>query len=452
MASDGLLEAFLAAIQASLSVLLVMFYGCAAARLKILDVQSTKAISKICVRIFLPALLITKVGSQLDADSIGNYGIILLWALLCHGVSFLLGIFAQFILKMPDWTTVALMFNNTTSYPLLLIGALGETGVLESLIKGDESADAAIERAKSYFLIFSTVSSCLTFAVGPRLIDSEHGPEDESHDEDDCEADGSGDADEQTTLLDETSQARQLSGFTNNNSFFPSTRKRTVSNASSKYQSKDRPAPYVPRKYWNKLSPRAKWWFVFVADFFNAPLVGAAIGAVIGLVPALKTAFFADAQSGGVFTAWLTASLKSIGSIFVPLPIVVAGVSLYTAFEESHNKKKSADDSEQPAKLPKLTVGYILLVRFVLWSVISIAVIYGLASAGVLGSDPMLWFAMMMMPAGPPATKLIAMVQVSQTGGDDEAMIAKLLTVSYLVSPILSFTVVGSLTASKACL
>jgi hypothetical protein len=66
------------------------------------------------------------------------------------------------------------MFNNTTSYPLLLVQSLHETGILSGLIVTDGLTRNAIERAKSYFLVFATVSSCLTFAIGPRLIDSEH--------------------------------------------------------------------------------------------------------------------------------------------------------------------------------------------------------------------------------------------------------------------------------------
>ncbi len=177
MAPIGLLESFLAAIQASLSVLLVIFYGGIAAYLKLLNNASTKAISKICVRMFLPALLITQIGSELHPGSAGRYLTIFVWALLCHLISFVIGVVAHLGFGMPDWVTVALMFNNTTSYPLLLIQALDETGILRSLIVTDEPTKAAIERAKSYFLVFATVSSCLTFAVGPRLIDSEHAPE-----------------------------------------------------------------------------------------------------------------------------------------------------------------------------------------------------------------------------------------------------------------------------------
>src|SRR3569833_385016 len=170
MAPPGLLNSLVAAIQASLSVLLVIFYGGVAAWLQLLNPASTKAISKICVRMFLPALLLTQIGSQLHAGSADRYAIILIWAIICHVVSFLIGIGAHLLLGMPDWTTVAIMFNNTTSYPLLLIAALDETGILRSLVVTDETTRAALERAISYFLVFATVYSCLTFAVGPRLF------------------------------------------------------------------------------------------------------------------------------------------------------------------------------------------------------------------------------------------------------------------------------------------
>ncbi len=48
----------------------------------------------------------------------------------------------------------------------------------------------------------------------------------------------------------------------------------------------------------------------------------------------------------------------------------------------------------------------------------------------------MLWFTLMLMPTGPPAMKLITLVQVSDADQDDETSIAKLLTVR-CIHPIL---------------
>lgn len=173
MASSGLVSSFVAAIQASSSVLLVISYGGVAAHLGLLDSKNGKAISKICVKMFLPALLLVKLGSEMHPGSANRYLIVVAWAFIAHIVSFLIGIAGHYFLGMPDWITCAIMFNNTTSYPLLLVQSLDETGILKVLMTGDESTREMIERAKSYFLVFSTISSCLTFAVGPRLIDTE---------------------------------------------------------------------------------------------------------------------------------------------------------------------------------------------------------------------------------------------------------------------------------------
>ena len=73
MSSGSLITSFLGALQASLSVLLTIGYGVIAAQFDLLSTTSAKDISKICVRMFLPALLITNMGSQLHLDTAMRY-------------------------------------------------------------------------------------------------------------------------------------------------------------------------------------------------------------------------------------------------------------------------------------------------------------------------------------------------------------------------------------------
>jgi len=388
MAQSGLAGSFLAAIQANLSVLLVIFYGGIAAHFKLLSSTSAKAISKTCVQMFLPALLLTQIGSELHSGSAHRYLIILLWALICHFVSFLIGIGAHLLLGMPDWITAAIMFNNTTSYPLLLIQSLDQTGILSSLIVTDESTREAIERAKSYFLVFATVSSCLTFAVGPRLIDSEHGPDQASYkgdleDDDDNEAEAGAAGGErrnddreqlptaQTQLLDNA--VRRVSAVPV--SFFPSQPRQSSSTVKPTINYNRRPSG-ISKRRWLQLTDRSRWWLLFLWDFVNAPLVGAVLGAIIGLVPVLHRAFFNNTQDGGIFTAWLTASLKNVGSVFLPLPVMIAGVSLYNCRQKSANE----ENSNHGGGTPWLTTTFILIIRFVIWPIVSIGVVYLLAT------------------------------------------------------------------------
>ncbi|KAH7130068.1 auxin efflux carrier [Dendryphion nanum] len=472
MSTSGILPSFLAAIQASLSVLLVISYGALAAKYTLLSPSNAKAISKICVKMFLPLLLLVQIGSQLHLHSAHRYLLILAWAFLCHAVSFGIGIAGHVWFGFPDWITAAIMFNNTTSYPLLLIQSLEQTGILGGLVGG--KTKEGIERAKSYFLVFATVSSCLTFAVGPRLMDAEHeveaddrkslgssldgGLDSDSDAENDDENGVGGDGDVENGVnqgqVTETTHLlvpSQSSGRGRHHSvvsitFFPST---------PKFASVPRRPFYIARPHWKNFSPRTQWWLLFFYDFLNAPLLGAVLGAVIGLTPPLHRAFFADTYSGGIFTAWLTESWRNVGGLFVPLPLIVAGISLWTSYHES-KAPSSPSSSSTSAPLPWTTTLFILIIRFLLWPILSIGTIYFLVHSegrdGILGDDPMLWFAMMLMPTGPPAMKLITMVQVSDAGIEDERKIARILTVSYIISPVLAFTVVGALRASLGAL
>jgi predicted permease len=64
-----LLVPFAGAIQASFSVLLTIAFGVVAAQCNLLSTNAAKEVSKLCVRMFLPALLIYKIGSNLHQET-----------------------------------------------------------------------------------------------------------------------------------------------------------------------------------------------------------------------------------------------------------------------------------------------------------------------------------------------------------------------------------------------
>ncbi|EXJ82118.1 hypothetical protein A1O1_08187 [Capronia coronata CBS 617.96] len=395
---SGLLESFLGALQATISIIMVIFYGVVATQFKLLDGPASKKISEVCIKLFLPALLITKVGNELHADTATRYIPILIWAIFYALVSIAIGLLVVRIFSFPPYVTPALAFNNTTSLPLLLIESLGSTGILDRLLLDDDNTRDAINRAQAYFLVCAIVGNCLTFAVGPRLIDAEFASDGEE-----------GDAEEHEH--DSGEPPRERDGEAEQN-------RQDIDDLTSLL-----PGP----------------------NFINAPLIGAVVGAVIGLTPPLHRLFFNDSRHGGLFNAWLTTSLENIGELFVTLQVVVVGVSL----SSSLRKMKRGEDNG----LPWIPIACILLVRFVLWPAVSIAMIWGLATkTRLLPQDPMLCFAMMLMPTGPPAIKLVAMAKVHGVGAHEEMTLSKLLTLSYAVSPILALTVVGSLYASEAAM
>lgn len=338
------------------------------------------------------------------------------WTLFFILVSVGIGLLVVKLFKFPAYVTPALAFNNTTSLPLLLIESLEYTGILDNLLQEGDTVSKAISRAQSYFLVCALVSNSLTFALGPRLLAVQSAPEhadqdDEDDDEDDedaAEQDGgaNGDAEQGQDGDDELS------------SLLPG----RVRTGQDKVQAR---AFRLGKRFWDKLPPRLQDFLSFMSDFVNPPLIGAVIGAVLGLVPPLHRVFFNDSTEGGIFKAWLTQSLSKIGQLFVTLQVVVVGVSL----SASLRKMKRGEDKG----LPWASTVFILVIRFLVWPVLSIAIIWLLATkTNVLSEDPILWFAMALMPTGPPAMILVAMAEVSGVDEDEKLTISKILTVSLL--------------------
>ncbi|KAL2043571.1 hypothetical protein N7G274_003878 [Stereocaulon virgatum] len=450
-----LLTSFLGAIQASLSVLLVISYGVIAAQYDILKGDSTKQISTLCVRMFLPALLITNVGSQLHADTGIRYVPILIWGLFYALTSMLLGFITTRLFNLPSWVTPAISFNNTTALPLLLIESLSSTGVLNDLLASDtDTISAALMRAKSYFLVNAMIGDSLTFAVGPKLLDGEEAPDKK----DDGNVRKPDDGPVRGTLFPRGggSNTEEGNGHIQHNiqegqprehheqvdeetSLLPGPVVRTRLAA-------ERYGYDVGKGRFDKLPQWMRSFLHFSYAFLHAPLIGAVTGATIGLVPPLHKAFFGDPGNGGIFTAWLTDSVRQIGSLFTALQVVVVGVKL----SSSMRKMKRGEDS---GTVPWIPLIFVTIMRFILWPAISISVIYFFASrTNLLDPDPILWFAMMLMPTGPPAMKLTALADVSGSTETEKMSIAKFLCIMYAVSPLICFTVVGSVKASKAAM
>lgn len=74
--ADSLWPILLGAVEAAVSVLLIIFYGVLSGQYGILDDHSVKQISQLCVSVFLPALLVTSVGSELNPENVSRYGLI----------------------------------------------------------------------------------------------------------------------------------------------------------------------------------------------------------------------------------------------------------------------------------------------------------------------------------------------------------------------------------------
>ncbi|KAF1961955.1 hypothetical protein CC80DRAFT_488334 [Byssothecium circinans] len=426
---------FVGALEASVSVLLTIVFGVLSAQFNLLSVKAAKEVSRTCVRMLLPALLIYKIGSNLHQDTGVRYVPIIIWSISYTLLSLGVGALACRVFKFPSWVKLAVSFNNTTSLPLLLIESLKSTGILNSIILDGDSSTSAFDRAESYFLINAMVSNSLTFALGPRLMR----PHDE--DEDTNEGDGNkDDDDEQAEDGANGGMERGTDGIINEETSLLPHRVVRYTNGV------ERRGYRRTLKWLDGLPPWLQSLLNFTHQFVNAPLIGAVVGAIIGLTPPLHRLFFSNSSDGGYLNAWLTSSIKNIGDLFASLQIIVVGVKL----SESLLKMKAGEDS---GNVPKISLAFITFTRFVVWPLISTPLIWALATkTNLIGDDPMLWFAMMLMPTGPPAMILVVLTDVIRSPEPEKMAIAKLLAISYAITPLICFAVVGSLKASEAAI
>ncbi|KAI4675642.1 uncharacterized protein J4E88_007676 [Alternaria novae-zelandiae] len=436
VAAGELIVPFTGAIQAAFSVLLTIAFGVVAAQCNLLSPNAAKEVSKLCVRMFLPALLIYKIGSNLHQDTGVRYVPVLIWSISYTLLSVLVGRVLTRLFKLPAWVAPAIAFNNTTSLPLLLIQSLKQTQVLDAILIGGESGSEAMDRAESYFLVNAMVSNSLTFALGPRLL--RPGDEDASnelHGEDDDLENGEANGDGGSSDME-----RGPDGIVDEEtSLLP----HQLTKPANRVEVKG----YLKTRAWfNNLSPWLQETLEITWHFANAPLIGAIVGAVIGLTPALHRIFFSPSNEGGYLNASITAAIKNIGDLFASLQIIVVGVKL----SKSLLRMKRGEHS---GEVHKGSLATVTLIRFIIWPLISIPLIYAIASkTKLLDADPMLWFSMMLMPTGPPAMILVALADVTGAAESMKMTVAKFLTISYAVTPMICFAVVGALKATEAAI
>lgn len=249
--------------------------------------------------------------------------------------------------------TPAIAFNNTTSLPLLLIESLKQTQILDVILVGGDSAADALDRAESYFLINAMVSNSLTFALGPRLLkpgdeDAPENDEGEEDQEDEGDDQGAGNGNGHGDI------ERGPDGLINERTSLLPERAVKSTNRIEK-------RGYLKTRNWfNSLGPKTQQVVEMAWQFANAPLLGAIVGAIIGLTPPLHKIFFNSSTEGGYLNAWLTTSIKNIGELFASMQIIVVGVKL----SQSMLRMKRGENS---GEVSKGSLALVTLIRFIIW-------------------------------------------------------------------------------------
>ena len=442
MSDGGILQPFLGGIQATVSVILTISFGVAFSQFGLLDSDAATKISKTSVKVLLPCLLIHNLGKQLNPETAFEYVPIIIWAIVYNVLSIFLGRLLCKVFNLPRWTIPAIAFNNTTSFPLLLIQSLEATPVLARLVGPGEDVSDAVTRARTYFLVSAVVSHALTFGIGGGELNGDD--EDASQNgKDSSSSCSSSDADPQERYRDDPESQDQDQS---EESSAPITSLLPHIVHHHAHRAHHHTHSTLSRTLSRLPSPLASTLRA-IYTFFTPPLIGGILGALIGLTPPLQALFFNPSTEGGYLNAWLTQSIKNVGQLFVTLQVVVVGVKLAEALRREKRGESGTGTLEWGP------VGTVVFVRYFVWPAISVALVYVLAAKTAwLPQNPMLWFTMMLMPAGPSAMKVMVLADVADADDKDKMIIAKFLAIIYALSPLMTLALIGGLEACNAAM
>jgi predicted permease len=213
----------------------------------------------------------------------------------------------------------------------------------------DDTTDAAVKRAKSYFLVCAIIGNSLTFALGPKLLDCEESPDpsDDKDDDDNDDDESSAGSDAEAGNAGDEEEAHE------HTSLLPGNAPHHVNRASRKINAHS-------SHHFSRLPSWLQSTLSFMHSFLNAPLIGAIIGLILGLAPPLHRLFFNSPPSGGYFNAWLTTAVRNIGELFAALQLVIVGSKL----SSSLRKMKRGEESGEVRWFPMM---FVFAVRFLIW-------------------------------------------------------------------------------------
>ncbi|SCV73093.1 BQ2448_7018 [Microbotryum intermedium] len=376
------------------------------------SIRLASNISRLATSILLPALLFSEIGPLAIVDNIKSCeqrdrrrpapryrtlsklapkpcspldradGIIIPITLVFQLVSYAFAR-ASAALGMPSHFVV-------TSLPLLLLHALSQTGALDSLVRPGEPLSLVLSRGRVYILINALVGNLTRFAFGPYLLSGGLKPEG------------------QIRLPSD-----HLPGA------FPVARSTVGEEPGS---------PPAWKRISRRLGKSLRKAASNLTGFLNPPLLGGLAACFFGLISWSHHQLFD--QDG-----WLTPlsdSINNVGNLYTVLQMFILGGHLY---------------SKPGSKTSYLALLWLFAFRFCIMPAISISTIHLIRVhlPHLLRADPVLDFVLMLSNVGPPALTLSAIAEMTELGPRIEGQIARTLTASYIVTPLIALTVTAAL-------
>lgn len=375
-----------------LQVVIIALAGFWSSYAGLLPKSAQKVISAINVDLFTPCLIFSKLAKSLSMAKILEISVIPLFFALTTGISFFSGkIMAKFLQLDKDETNFVVansIFGNSNSLPVSLTLSLAYTlpGLTWDQIPND-SRDNVASRGILYLLIFQQIGQMLRWSWGYNVLlrwsgeNPEHMP---------------------PSQLAAHMESARICQDSEASTIFPEPENNFV-NAGS---------------FWSKMWARAVRFINAVRGYLNPPLYAMIVSVLVASIPPVQHEFF---HKDGFVNNTFSAAIAQLGSVSIPLIIIVLGSNLYPSedtFRKTHKHKKLVIGS---------IVGRMILPSCFLLPIIAIAVKY--INVSIL-DDPIFLIVGFLLTVSPPAIQL---TQITQINEFFEAEMASILFWGYAV-------------------
>ncbi|EGW34028.1 uncharacterized protein SPAPADRAFT_59440 [Spathaspora passalidarum NRRL Y-27907] len=307
--------------EAVLEVVIICFAGFIAAHSGILTNSGQKVLSALNVDLFTPCLVLSKLASSLSIKKIADIIIIPIFYAVSTGIAYLCSRFTSYLLSLnepeTDFVTAMAVFGNSNSLPVSLTLTLAYTlpDLLWDDIEGDTN-DGVASRGILYLLIFQQLGQVLRWSWGFNTLLRRR-----SRVELNTYYTKNGviiHHDETTTLLNDEQTLYMDGNTSQDSSIEPQQGQESVVTIDP-----TKGDEFLP---WYKNIKNLPFIKQFLA-FMNPPLYAMLVSVVIASVPALQNAFFGNNDS--FIHNTVTKSVTALGSVSIPLILIVLGSNLY---------------------------------------------------------------------------------------------------------------------------
>lgn len=284
--------------QATLQVVFICLAGFWAAKTGLLNGTAQKYISRLNVDLFTPCLIFSKLAPSLSLKKLIDIFVIPIFFVVTTGVSFGCSkVTSRFMgLNEPEsnFVTAMSVFGNSNSLPVSLTLALSYTlPNLEWEDVENDSRDQIASRGILYLLIFQQLGQVLRWSWGFNTLLRRRDPAElrKHHDHD---------SEEESQPLIDTDPVHPI----------------------------ELPSSDPPHQEPSKTRLRIIWDDVL--EFMNPPLYAMLVSIIVASVPALQHEFF---MKNGFINNTLASAIKQMGSVSIPLILIVLGSNLAPSSE-----------------------------------------------------------------------------------------------------------------------